>query len=288
MRRLGLQFVDLLLYGDFWIAACATALVWQTQAVLLGEPRMTPLVVFVFFSTLFVYALHRSIGLRKMAAFSHAGRYRIITRFRHHIRLYALIGGLAAAYFFWLLPGEVHRWVVLPGLSAIGYVLPVPGLRGRRLRDLPGIKIFLVAGSFAWVTVILPAVAHGLVGQWLVWAMACERTLFIFALTLPFDIRDLHIDVHSAVRTLPQVLGVRGAVRLAYGLLLVAGILALLLWRVDYYTGATAGGLCFTFGLSAYFIRWAPQRRHDYYFTGLLDGLLLLQAAVVMGAIALG
>ena len=282
MRQLGLRFVDMLLYGDFWIAACATALVWQTQTILLGAPRMTPLVLFVFCSTLFVYALHRSIGLRKMAAFSRQGRYRIITRFRYHIRIYALLGALSAAYFFWLLPAQVRWWVVLPGLASIGYVLPVPGLHGRRLRDLPGIKIFLVAGSFAWVSVILPAVASGVVGQWFVWIMAAERALFIFALTLPFDIRDLHIDAPAAVKTLPQVLGMWGAVRLGYALLCLVGVLAFGLFWVDFYAATTLAALLISYAITAYFIGLSPRRQHDYFFTGLLDGLMLLQATLVM------
>ena len=282
MKRLGLQFVDLLLYGDFWIAACATALVWQSQTILVGAPQPTPLVPFVFFSTVFVYALHRSIGLRKMAAYTERGRYHVIARFRYHIRLYAFIGAVAAAYFFWLMPAMLRWWIVLPGAASIGYVLPVPGLRGRRLRDLPGLKIFLVAGSFAWVSVVLPAVEQGLAGQWLVWAMAAERFLFVFALTVPFDVRDLHIDVPAAVKTLPQLLGVPGAIRLAWALLLASSLVALALYRLDWYAAPVVAALLMSYAVTAYFIGVAPRRRHDYFFTGLLDGLMLLQSAVVV------
>ena len=161
-------------------------------------------------------------------------------------------------------------------------MLPVPGLHGRRLRDLPGIKIFLVAGSFAWVSVILPAVASGVVGQWFVWIMAAERALFIFALTLPFDIRDLHIDAPAAVKTLPQVLGMWGAVRLGYALLCLAGVLAFGLFWVDFYAATTLAALLISYAITAYFIGLSPRRQHDYFFTGLLDGLMLLQATLVM------
>lgn len=282
MRSFLQRLVDLLLYGDFWIAACATALVWQTQTVLTGTARLSPLAGFVWFSTLFTYALHRSIGLRKMAAFDERGRYRIIVRYRYHIRLYAAVGAVGALITFWSLSPTLRWWIVLPALVSVGYVLPVPGLGGRRLRDLPGIKIFLIAGSFTWVTVILPAVEAYALGQWYVWLLALERACFVFALTVPFDVRDRHIDAAARVPTLPALLGNRRAIQLALVALAVAAAATLFLYRLDVYAPGTTVAILLSLLVSSYFVHLAPRRRHDYYFTGLLDGMMLLQAGLVV------
>ena len=283
LRSLGIRFVDLLLYGDFWIAACATALVWQTQHLLLGTARWSPLVAFVWSGTLFTYALHRSIGLRKLAAFADHGRYRIIVRFRRHIRVYAALGAAGALYTFWLLSPVLRWWIVVPAVVSVGYVLPVPGLGGRRLRDLAGLKIFLIAGSFAWVTVVLPAVEAGLLDQWYVWLLVTERAAFVFALTVPFDVRDRRIDAAADVTTLPALLGNRGAIRLALLALALAIGCSLLLYRLDVYAPRVAVAVVLSLLVSGYFVHLAPRRQHDYYFTGLLDGLMLLQAGWVLG-----
>ena len=42
-------FFNLLLYGNFWIAACAAAMTLQTLYVTAGTLKVTPYVGFVFF-----------------------------------------------------------------------------------------------------------------------------------------------------------------------------------------------------------------------------------------------
>ena len=77
-------FLDLLFYGNFWIALCSTVLVLQTKQLLYGSWEIGWLEGFVFASTLFLYALHRISGLRQMATFADKGRFLVITRFKHH------------------------------------------------------------------------------------------------------------------------------------------------------------------------------------------------------------
>jgi len=60
------KFIDLLLFGNFWIALCAVAMTWQTELLLFGAIEWTYLTSFVFFSTLFLYAIHRIVGLVKV------------------------------------------------------------------------------------------------------------------------------------------------------------------------------------------------------------------------------
>ena len=58
---------------------------------------------FVFCSTLFIYAAHRIVGLQKVASFQDRGRFKVIAKYRTHIRVYALAGALGAAWYFWQL-----------------------------------------------------------------------------------------------------------------------------------------------------------------------------------------
>ena len=76
------------------------------------------------------------------------------------------------------------------------------------LRDVPGIKLFLIAFSWAGVTVFFPIVQNEVEISKSIILLFFERFLFIIAITIPFDIRDIDYD-NPKLFTLPQVLGIK-------------------------------------------------------------------------------
>lgn len=271
--------IDLLLYSNFYIAACAYALAWQTFALYPVEAHHAhrPILGFIFFATLTTYALHRIIGLYRLTPFLSEGRYEIISRFKTHIWLYALIGAMGSAITFIHLPHRIQGWVVVPALLSIGYVFPLFG-RGRyRLRDYAGLKIFLVAGVWAWVTGVLPLMSSDIVPLANTWPLFLERFSFIFATTLAFDIRDMRVDAHNRVHTLPTLLGVRTSIALALILLIVASIIAHYEHLPDH-----AHAIWVVNAIAGLLVLYAPRfLDRDYYFTGLIDGTMLLHGLAI-------
>ncbi len=274
------KFIDLLLYGNFWIAGAALAMSMQTEWLFRAKLTPTPLHGFIFFATLLLYAVHRLVGMQKVAAFRERGRFQIIFRYRRHITAYALIAGALSVWFFLRLPWRVQVATPVPALLSLAYVLPFLAGR-RRLRDLHYVKIFMIALVWTWVSVLLPAYYWGLAGQIPVWITAAERFFFVFAITLPFDIRDLKVDAHTQVRTLPGVLGLRGARRLAILALCLMTAVAALNYYLDAYSVAVFLALLLSAGLSYVLIHRANRMTHDYYFTGLIDGMMIVQPLLI-------
>ena len=268
IARLAQQLLNFLLYANVWIAVCATSMVLLTEWRLNGTLVLNPLNGFVFFSTWSLYCGHRLVGMERVKRFRNEGRYRVIYRYRRHIVAYAVIGALGAIFCFWQLPRPVQLWTIAPALVSLGYVLPF--LRGKRLRDFDFWKIFLVAGAFAWVTVALPWFHHRPGSPPDVWLLL-ERFCFIFAITIPFDIRDLRVDAHTRVRTIPALLGVWRSKGLAIALL-IASVVFLFLggWEISL-------GFVLTFPLVAMLIWQASREREDAYYTGFLDGTMVVQ-----------
>ncbi|MCB0643934.1 MAG: UbiA family prenyltransferase, partial [Phaeodactylibacter sp.] len=239
-----------------------------------------PLAGFIFLSTLFLYGLHRIVGLQKVQAFTDHGRYRVIQHFRGHIWVYSTVGAVGAAVLFFYLQRQTQWTLIVPALLSVAYVLPLFG-QERRLRDFHWVKIFLIALVWSAVTVLLPGVEHF---YWLsvpLWLLFLERCFFIFAITIPFDIRDLKVDAYTVVKTLPGHLGIRRSKRLAYAsLLLMVGMAAVSLW-LDFYTWKVFAALSLSALISGVLVAFCDQVEHDYYFTGLMDGMMLLQASLV-------
>lgn len=277
--------IDLVLYGNFWIAACAVAMTIQTQYVLSGEISCTPFVGLVGFSTLMIYAIHRYIGLKKVRIFTDTGRYFIIEKFKKHILFYAAIGGIGAIIFFFFLDLRIQLALVLPGLISLGYVIPI--LRGKkRLRDLNQLKIYLIAVVWAWITVILPILDAGKLGidNWTTLLLFLERMLFVFAITLPFDIRDLKVDGHTGVETIPSQLGIRKTKKLASIVLLTVCVLAWANFFLENYTCPVFVAMVISCGTTNLLIQKCDTIRNDYYFTGLIDGTMIFQFLLIFVA----
>lgn len=267
------KIIDLILYSNLFIACGAVAMTWQTQLLLKQKLAFTPLIGLVFCATLIIYALHRVVGMSKVKDFLEVERFHVIQTYHSHILFYAAIALIIGTLCFFYLPFPVQLLLLLPALFSIAYVLPFLGKeRTMRLRDVDMVKIFLVAGVWAYVTVFLPAVEAGLWYEKRVWLMLVERSLFIFAITLPFDVRDLKVDKHNKVNTLPAYLGVPTTLRLAFVLMILFVVLCCF-----NYTPLPFLALSISAVSTCIFIYYSPRFVHDYYFTGLMDGTMILQ-----------
>lgn len=269
------------LYSNVFIAICAYALAWQTLELypIVGYHVKNSILWFIFFATLTTYALHRIIGLYRLHPFLNEGRYSIIDQYKAHIWVYALIGAVGAAFTFIKLSHRVQGWIIVPALLAMGYVFPLFG-RGRyRLRDYSGVKIFLVAGVWSWVTAVLPMVSSDMEPRWeQLMPLFLERFCYIFAATLAFDIRDMRVDTHNQVRTLPSILGVRWSLVLAVWLLVLASVLAYQIHMPEHALAVTV-----VYAITGLMVVASPRFvEQDYYFTGGIDGTMILHAVAII------
>ena len=280
LRELLQKFINLLLFGNFWIAACAVAMTLQTEVLLYATIEWTVILPFVFLATLFLYAIHRIVGLVKVKPFLEKYRYAIIYRFRNHIKIYAFLGGVGAGYYFFYLSFANQLLLIIPAILSLGYVLPF--VKGqKRLRDFDYIKIFLIAIVWGVITVVMPILQRTTIFNLSHGLLLLERMAFIFAITLPFDIRDLKIDAHIDVKTIPAIIGIAKTKRLgAFSLFLVC-----LLAGGNWYLGVYSTGNLLAIALSClstlFLINYSDQTDEDYFFTGLMDGTMILQFLLV-------
>jgi len=280
MKKITVKFINLVLYSNLWIALCAVAMVLQTELIFLRKLQWSNYAAFVFTATLFVYALHRVVGLEKVAAFQEKGRFLVISNFKSHIAIYAALAGIACFYFFVKMAWWAQVSLVVPSILSLGYVLPIFGKK-RRLRDFNFIKIFLIAIVWSWVTVLIPATYCGQIFSMDLLIMAIERAAFIFALTLPFDIRDLKVDQHTGVKTIPAAIGKKNAKLLAASSLALMLILVQINIANGFYLNLNLLPFLLSTFISTIFIYYADDNRHDYLYTAGVDGMMILQGVLV-------
>ena len=87
------------------------------------------------------------------------------------------------------------------------------------LRDIPLLKIFIIAFYWTYLTIIIPVLVYNISFDSNLILNIIVRFLFVLAITIPFDIRDYSVD-DSSKKTIPQLIGLQKATILAVLILL--------------------------------------------------------------------
>ena len=271
---LGYALLHFYLYSSLHIAVCAVAI---TQFTYLNQLSSTdkPYVLFVGASTLLLYSLHRIIGIRKSENYVNQGRFAIISKYNSHLIVYSIVATIYCISAYYSFGWNRRLLLVMPAVVSIAYSLPIFS-KGRRLRDFHFIKIFLVAICWSLITTTIPIIESGECENWKIVLITIERACFIFAITIPFDIRDRGIDQHSKVSTLATKYTDTYVKGLAYLALVISTILSIILFDSS---GLVA--LIITYLISALLIKKSHENRTDYFYTGLVDGTMVLPILLI-------
>ncbi|WP_192822913.1 hypothetical protein [Rufibacter sp. LB8] len=277
--RVALNFLDAILFSNFFISVCAVALAWETY-LLKDMPISLRLGGIIFFATLFIYNVDSLLPYKFNQDVPATPRIAWVQRNRLVLITLCLISVLCTLYLYYTALFELNFWFLLHLVVVAGlYSIPVVPERERfiPLRDIPLLKVFLIAYVWTAVTVQLPQMEAGSnIFSADSMVLFARRFLFIFALTLTFDIRDLYKDKLTGTLTFPGKWGVPTTKYLALLALLLYAIL--LPGSVDTNVRLALGLAALSAGLVIWF---AHEYRSRYYFLILADGMMLLQFLLV-------
>ena len=267
--------VNLLIYGGTFIglcAACITALTFELAGVAAENFQY---ILLIGTATAALYSLHRIVGLQKTAHLVTTDRFAIIRKYHVHIRIYTVLWVMLSAWFaIPFINLEFILWTIPGGLIAIAYVIPfLPG--GRRLRDLGWGKILMIGWSWAWLTSAIPMgyVLHASVQMIIIHSL--ERMFFIILITIPFEIRDLNVDKSFGLITIPEKLGSKRTLIVAW---ILTGLTILLSFAGAFHYFNLAYSLAMTMAslITIPLLKMSYKIHDDYFFVGVIDGIMIL------------
>lgn len=273
--------LDFLIRTNLFISLAAVCLTLET--LLLWEQRVAfhPYLMLVFCATLCTYNFHRFLTIWYHQDALKGGKHAWVLQHKQwfYLLVFVSVAGFCTAAF--LAVAEVRQVLVPFALITLFYIIPMGKFQGRwvRLRDIPYVKIFLIALVWAGVTVLLPLVKAGIpVSSPKVLLHFFARCCFIFSITLPFDIRDQKEDKAAGLNTLANHLGEIQIYRLAYGSILNSILLSF--WTFAHRPETSLALACSGL-ITLFFLAWPKARKHPYYHYGILDGMLCLQPFLV-------
>lgn len=194
------NIVDFYIRSNLHVGLAAACLTWVTLDVL-GFSNVNTL-IFVMTSTVLSYNFIR-LQRQNELEFSYQNW---VEKNRNPIWAISLICAVLVLTLSFQLKSSAFLILIPSALITFFYGSKISKNSRLTLRDIAGIKIVTIALVWALVTVLFPLLQEQLSFDKNTWITFVQRFLFVFAITIPFDIRDLQID-RKGMKTLPLFFG---------------------------------------------------------------------------------
>jgi 4-hydroxybenzoate polyprenyltransferase len=276
--------IKTIIHSNLYISLAALLMTISAQVQLGMKPQWHPYLFLIFFATLFEYNLHRLITVLTNQEALNSDKHRWVRENRK--KFYGLVFISVTGFICATLMAKIEVLLMLAplGLITLFYSVPVSANPNHllRLREIPYLKIFLIALVWSASTVLLPVIqtAETFSNTWILFLLT-ERFFFILAISIPFDIRDMEADQHAGLKTFPLLLNKEKALMISNLALLVFVLISFFHYQMRgewFIIGALSISAITTY----LFINLKYFRNLSEYYFGILDGTMILQAILVL------
>lgn len=263
------QFLDFYLNSSIHVAFAVYALSVVTLKRF-GVIYDVNVLFFNFFATITGYNFVKYFGIAKW-------HHRSLAKWLKVIQVFSLLCFLLMCFFTLKLQEETLITIAI--FAAITFLYAIPFLpktwyldTQQNLRDISGLKVYVIALVWSGVTVVLPLVNNKVAFSETVIITVAQHFVFVMALMLPFEIRDLRYD-SIKLATIPQKIGIKRTKVVGFGLVL-------LFYFLEYFKdNIQSNYLLITFVISlilAMFIYFSGNNRNKYYASFWVEALPII------------
>lgn len=275
---------EFLIHSNLVIALSAGSLSLASEVQLGWEPYLHPYLAVVFFATLADYNYHRIISLIYKPKAVLISKYTWASGHLLFLKILLVFSctGLLISLFF---AGGRNLFFLTP-LAAFTLIYSLPsGIKYARylqIKRIPGIKTLLLAIVWSSVTVFLPVInSEFTASPFQILILFAQRLTFIFAIAIPFDIRDIEYDSKNGIKTIPVIFGEKAALLISGFALLLSLAFAFISYSEN-QTDFVFMGYLISIIVSGIAIFSKRLQSKKYYHHGILDGSVLLHGALLI------
>lgn len=179
------------------------------------------------------------------------------------------------------MPHSIITACVVLGILSFAYSIPLLPLPGKkRLKDYGWVKIIVLSSVWTIVTCVLPILYHDKTLSAYPFEIAI-RFVLLFSLCMAFDIRDMQTDTEAGIYTIPNRIGLRKS----YMLIDVSVILFIAFSFIQYLRYPSLSRIvaeCITAIVIKAVIQYAGKHSSDRVYLGLVDGVMMLYAVLIL------
>lgn len=251
--------IRFLINSNIWVSFCALGLTASSEILL--KTTNHSILQFVFFATLFTYNFQRIIRGKKNNIHT---RETWLKQNRVVIFSLMLIASIVSFYHF--INFKFSTQIAVVFIAALCFLYPFG------IRNIPFTKIFVI--SFVWTisTMFLLLLENNIsISQNIIWHLG-SRFLFVFAITTPFDIRDLKYDA-GEIKTIPLLFGFEKAKWIAIFSLFICIIIAAFQQFQNEIELSDFLGLILLYFLASFLIKKSNPNQSEMYFSFWVESL---------------
>lgn len=256
------RLFEFYIYSNLHVSVAAFCLVRLTLLIYGIDEDTIPF--FVFFATFSSYNFIRFYNIDTI-------KFDASVWIKSHKKLLISLN-LISVLFLIKLSFDINfkSYILLIPLILATFFYSVPLLFQRKnLRSMTNLKLFLITITWSVVTVLLPLKNAEISFSNDVWFVFTQRFLFLFAVTIPFDIRDVDFD-NPEIKTIPQTLGVQKSK--------IIGVIVLFLFFTieflrDLKTESTLFITMFITVISILFLIFSNKKQSQFYTSFWIESL---------------
>jgi hypothetical protein len=272
------RIIDLLLFGNIYVALGAACLVQSTLLQLSVHDHLVPYTILTFFASLFIYNFQRIFYKQQENKSLHSVRRKWIFGHQRIIKALAVTGFVGVGITFFFNDFRIIFYLSPLLLLSLAYFIPAV-----KLRKSPWFKLFTLTFVWTMVTAIVPMLLLKIpLSSFPSMIHTFVRFTFMIAICLPFDIRDLDIDKADEISTIPHLIGENTTRLIAFiFMIFYIGLIEVehALWMFD---RATHFALLVSGALNTGFVVMSSSKRNEYFFVAGLDGTMILQGVLLL------
>lgn len=286
MLKAATRTMHYLVNSNLFISLAALCSVELTYVQLTGQLDLGPLSWLLFFGTWHTYIAQRLVRIDQRKKHQGSGMSYWLLDHKWYVRFMLVAGFIASTVCFFYLSLATQLSIVLLAVVSMLYALPVIYWKGTwmRMRDVGVTKPLILGLVWAVSTVWLPVMELGAEHNMDTYLLFLERTLFLVAICVPFDVKDMDFDQETMTyKTIPLMFGLKGTKLITWILLMACAALVLVRYQYMYAYSATAlTGYMLALLLTAVLVERMSHKRDEYFFTFWMDGLLIVLPVLVI------
>lgn len=269
------QFFDFYLNSSVHVALAVYAMSFITLKrfnILYDEN----ILYFIFYATITAYNFVKYFGIAKF-------HHRSLTQSLKAIQIFSFICFAFLCYYALQLPFKSLIYILAFGVITFLYAFPfIPKDfyldNQQNLRDVSGIKVYIIAFVWTGVTVFLPLINNEFTFNADVFITAFQYFIFVIVLMLPFEIRDLKYD-SLKLATIPQKIG--GKLTKLFGLIFLMVFFFAEFFKDELSNCNITSSSIITF-ITAIFLVFTNKKRNRYYSSFWVESIPIFWLIIVL------
>ena len=269
-----------LVFSHLFIALCAVSLTLETIILSgINFSKGIPYLIVVFFATVITYNLK---GIKKIYAdVKELENEKESWSNTNVLTLKILFIGsfvLGIASLFFLQKNTIYALLPLGALS-IGYSWSLKYGGGIfSLRAVPFLKVLLVAIVWTLVVAVIPFV-NAETSKSVSLELVISNFMFLFALAILFDIKDLRYDRLNNIMTTPLLIGVSGTKIISIAILMGR---VLFLYSMDIESSKLLIEVILGIVFTIIILKYVDTETSEFFFMSYIDGMILFKSFLLI------